>query len=301
MVTVLMSTYNGEKYVREQIESILKQKNIEVNILVRDDGSTDSTIDILKEYQLKYSNFKWYKGPNLGCGRSFFQLILDAPISEYYAFADQDDVWDDNKLKIAVDILERNNTDKPSLYCSTARPVDEDLNYLPMKKTNNIKPTFGIALTQAISPGCSYVFNFSLLTEFKKIGIGNIDIHDWAIFRVATAIDSFLYFDIYPHFSYRQHGNNVIGYQKSIIKHWTGRFKRFLSKDYRKIRYSMAKVIKEVYYEEMSCENKELVDIFTNYNSSISNRMKLVKSKDIRMLKKLDNIVFKILVILNFV
>lgn len=301
MISVLMSTYNGEKYIREQIDSILKQKGVEVSLLVRDDGSTDNTLEILNEYKNKNSNVEWYSNSNLGCGKSFYQLILDAPISDYYAFADQDDVWDSDKLLIAVSKLSSYTNNVPALYCSSARPVDENLNILPQRKSSPINLSLGIALTQAIAPGCTYVFNNLLLEEFKKLGIENIDIHDWALLRVVATVDGYVFFDTEPHFSYRQHENNVIGYQNSFIDFWKGRFKRFRNKDYRKIRYEMAFKIKDVYYNEMTDYNKSVLDTFINYNLSLKNKIKLIASRDIRMMKITDNIIFKLLVLLGLV
>lgn len=299
MITVLMSTYNGEKYLREQLDSILNQENVDVFLFIRDDGSKDSTVNILSEYKTKYSNVEFYTDENIGVAMSFYQLILDAPKSEYYAFADQDDVWDSNKLYHAVSILENNGDDIPALYCSGTRPVDKELNIIPYKKAKPINPTFGIALTQAIAPGCSYVFNSNLLNEFKKLGINNVDIHDWALFRVATALDSYIYYDINPLFSYRQHENNVIGARRSFIGHWIGRFNRFFNKDYRNIRSIMARKIKEAYYYDMSDANKKDLDIFVNYDSNFMNKLKLVKTKNIGMIKKTDNLIFKILVLIG--
>ena len=80
-------------YLKEQLDSILNQEQVDLTLLIRDDGSTDGTVNILKEYENLHGNIKWYSGTNLGCGKSFFQLVLDAPESDYYAFADQDDVW----------------------------------------------------------------------------------------------------------------------------------------------------------------------------------------------------------------
>lgn len=296
-----MSTYNGERYIHEQIDSILNQKGVEVSLLVRDDGSTDSTRDILNEYKNNNENVKWYSGTNLGCGRSFYQLIMDAPLSEYYAFADQDDVWDYDKLSIAISKIS-NYADKiPSLYCSSAKPVDEYLNVLPQRKLFAIKLTFGIALTQAIAPGCTYVFNNMLIEKFKKLGINNVDIHDWAILRVVTAVGGYVYYDTVPHICYRQHGNNVIGYQNSFIDHWKGRVKRFCNRDYRKIRHEMALKIKDVYYNDMTNNEKLIINLFVNYKLNINNKIKLLQSRDIKMVKKTDNLIFKILVLFSLV
>ena len=104
-VSVLMSTYNGEKYIREQIESILNQKKVKVHLLIRDDGSQDSTIEIVKEYANKYPNVSVYAGKNIGIGNSFMELLRNAPEADYYAFADQDDVWLDGKLERAIELI----------------------------------------------------------------------------------------------------------------------------------------------------------------------------------------------------
>ena len=116
IITVLMSTYNGEKYLREQIESILNQKNVRVQILVRDDGSTDHTHIILDEYQ-KNGKLNWYTGMNLKSSKSFMNLVTKAPETEYYAFCDQDDVWNNDKLYRAVNKLKSmGNMNIPRLY-----------------------------------------------------------------------------------------------------------------------------------------------------------------------------------------
>jgi glycosyltransferase involved in cell wall biosynthesis len=301
MITVLMSTYNGEMYLKEQLDSILNQEQVDLTLLIRDDGSTDGTVNILKEYENLHGNIKWYSGTNLGCGKSFFQLVLDAPESDYYAFADQDDVWDKDKLAIAISNIKGNSEGIPSLYCSAIRPVDSNLKLLPHKKARGIEPTFGIALAQAIAPGCSYVFNKSLLDKFKKMKIDDIDIHDWALFRVVTALDGYVYYDVEPHFSYRQHGNNVIGYQGSMFQHWVKRINRFKNNRHKQVRLKMAKNLKYVLYEEMSEKNKKIIDRFTDYEKGFIYKSKLIQSKDIKMLGLIDNFIFKILVLYNWI
>ena len=107
-ILVLMSTYNGEKYLKEQIDSILAQKNVEVTIQVRDDGSTDGTIRILEEYQ-KCGKLNWYSSTNMGPAKSFLDLVYNAPLKyDYYAFCDQDDYWKEDKLYKAIETVSEN-------------------------------------------------------------------------------------------------------------------------------------------------------------------------------------------------
>ena len=98
-ILVLMSTYNGEKYVDTQIKSVLNQKNVNVKIYIRDDGSSDKTVDIIKKYNDERITF--FEGQNKGATDSFFELIKKAPLDfDYYAFCDQDDYWEDNNYTV---------------------------------------------------------------------------------------------------------------------------------------------------------------------------------------------------------
>ena len=128
-ICVLLSTYNGEKYLREQLDSLVCQENVELKILIRDDGSKDSTLQILKEYSKKDARITYFVGNNVGPAQSFFDLIIKSPDADYYAFCDQDDVWDKDKLEIAVGFLEKEDNSKPNMYYSNLRIVDQNLRY----------------------------------------------------------------------------------------------------------------------------------------------------------------------------
>ena len=121
-IAVLMSTYNGERYLREQIDSILNQK-IEVcfDLIVRDDGSTDKTIEILKMYADAGKLF-FSIGKNVGAARGFVNLLHENPGYDYYAFSDQDDVWNEDKLKKGITAIQ--DIKKPALYCTNCELVD---------------------------------------------------------------------------------------------------------------------------------------------------------------------------------
>jgi rhamnosyltransferase len=299
MITILLSTYNGEKYLRDQLDSIFGQIKVDFILVVRDDGSKDSTIDILEEYKRKHSNLTFFAGKNLGSTKSFYKLILEAPDSDYYAFADQDDFWDKDKLYTAICKLNVADNSIPSLYFSSIRPVDHNLKPISYKINKKTLPTLGIVLTQSLGPGCSFVFNKKLLEKFRKLGAENIDIHDWALLRVASALDSYIYYDDIPHFSYRQHSNNQIGSQHTFLINWYGRFKRFFKKDLQNIRIKMAMKIKEKYYTEMSLKNRRILDLFLNYNSTISNKFSFLRTNEVRMINNFDNFIFKILILFN--
>ena len=133
-ISVCMATYNGEKYVEEQIKSILNQTSVNVTLLIRDDGSKDRTRTILQKYAENNSNIDLRLEQNIGCCRSFYRLAKIArdeyPDYDYFAFADQDDVWDSDKLETAVSMTSHLDKDKPFLYGSNYRLVDQDLNFI---------------------------------------------------------------------------------------------------------------------------------------------------------------------------
>ena len=130
-VLVMMSTYNGGRYLREQLNSILIQKGIALDIMIRDDMSTDDTKSILDEYKKKNKNISVIYGKNVGACQSFFELMKNAKLKyNYYAFCDQDDVWMDDKLITGINRLSDVKNDKPSLYYSGQTIVDDNLDYV---------------------------------------------------------------------------------------------------------------------------------------------------------------------------
>ena len=124
-----MSTYNGEEFVAEQMDSILNQTYKNIEIVVRDDGSKDSTTKIIKEYQKKYKNIKLYEGENLGFIKSFFEL-LKLVEADYYAYADQDDIWIENKIELAVNSLNKLDDSKPNMAFGNSDYYNENMQFI---------------------------------------------------------------------------------------------------------------------------------------------------------------------------
>lgn len=125
-IAVLMSTFNGEKYLDAQLQSIFNQKDVDVSVYVRDDGSSDSTLSILSRWS-QSSPLSYYQGDqNVEPQRSFLELIQNAPNCQYYAFSDQDDIWMDDKLITAVQKLQQST--REALFMSTYDVVDKSLN-----------------------------------------------------------------------------------------------------------------------------------------------------------------------------
>lgn len=207
-VQVLMSTYNGEKFLDEQIRSIVAQKGVEVSILVRDDGSTDSTTAILDKWQAS-GVLSWYSGKNLRSALSFMHLLCNAPDADFYAFCDQDDFWLPEKLANAVEKLEP-HAGEYALYMSSLTLTDAGLNVYGEMKINHLL-TPGEAVVTNPATGCTMVFNRRLKDFVAQRSPATLLMHDDWVYKACIFMGGFVYADQRSFIYYRQHGNNVVG------------------------------------------------------------------------------------------
>ena len=162
-VEVLMSTYNAMKFGAEQLSSILNQEGVEVQLRVRDDGSTDGTQQWL-DVEATKGQLVWWQGENLKPARSFMELLAKADEdAEYYAFADQDDIWLADKLSAAVSRMEKDK-EVPALYFSRTQPVNEHMEPL-QALTFTPRVTFGEALMCHLATGHTMVAATNYLFE----------------------------------------------------------------------------------------------------------------------------------------
>lgn len=224
-VAVLMSTYNGEKYLKEQIESILNQQEVEITLLIRDDGSIDNTVSIIEEYKRSNKNIELTVGDNIGVGNSFMQLVYNAgDYYDYYAFADQDDVWKKNKIVKAIEMISDYNT--PACYCSNQLLVDKSGKCMRERHSGIIDTGYMQILCDNKVTGCTMVWNLvlqqHLIDPIRRPSkeVLHKRIHDVWVSMVASTIGDIIY-DENSYIFYRQHENNVVGVEKSsIINEW---------------------------------------------------------------------------------
>lgn len=219
-VVVLISTYNGEKYIVEQINSILEQEyEGMITIQVRDDGSTDRTIDVIKNITCPHNRRLYInKGKNKGPQKSFLTLIKNAKDADYYFFSDQDDIWLRHKISEAVAKMP-NHTNTPVCYCSNYYLTNTDL--VILKNGIDEKPLFqplSILFYNKI-PGCVMGFNRTLMDLLKRIDVNNVMMHDSYVLAFCSVVGEIIYDDkctIY----HRIHEGNVIGDgHKKIVPH----------------------------------------------------------------------------------
>ncbi len=305
-VQVLLSTYNGEKYIREQLDSILAQKDVEVSVLIRDDGSTDSTIDIVGEYCSKNSAIKLIKGSNMGACRSFFELFKKADNNyDYYALADQDDYWYEDKLSVACSKLAGldNKDNKPLLYCCEADITDENLNTSGKDDRNENsehstfpikKPGFGNALIENIARGGSVVFNSTLLGMVRIDAPTDCYMHDWWLYLIATCFGKTVY-DNRAYYKYRQHKDNVLGATTSK----TGIVKRRLSQSKTNKGHVSRQATAFGKLYEVPEKKKIQLDVIAGYQDSFKQRVRGLSGKYLYRQSKSDNMMFRMLFLSN--
>jgi len=227
-VAVLLSTYNGERYLNEYLQSLNEQEWRDITLFVRDDGSSDKTLQILKKFQ-RTKNFTFLILPSddhLGAAQSFFHLLDGAGDGfEYYAFSDQDDVWLPGKISRAVNKLKPISKDVPALYCSRLEYVDEELNHLKWS-TIPRRIGFGNAIVENIAAGCTIVINKSARSIILSCLPSKCLMHDWWCYLTVICFGQIV-FDENSGIKYRLHGSNRIGAATTFADNISRRFKRF--------------------------------------------------------------------------
>lgn len=300
---VLLSTYNGEKYLKEQLNSLISQDLKSDKILIRDDGSSDSTLEIIKYYADNYSFIEYYQGENLGPAKSFFELINKAKGYDYYSLCDQDDVWFKDKLKVAISNLNKyRNENIPLLYASKFTMTDENLNPLDAKISELYNyHDFAHALLYTSAPGCTMVFNNAAREKIIKYDINKeyLIIHDSIIHKVVTMFGKMI-LDEKSYMYYRQHSNNQIGLPTTKYQQFVLRIKRFFKKENTNIRSDLAKSLLNVYGNEITSDKRELLEIVANYRENKKCKKKLLTLKEFKT-GTINDLFFMILVLTNYI
>lgn len=299
-VLVLLSTYNGEKYIETQLNSILRQENVEVTLLIRDDKSKDGTLGILESYAAKYpGKVNVVSGENLGCTGSFISLMKMAakayPNFKYYAFADQDDVWMPEKLYAGVSALDR-ITNPIRLYYCHPKLVDDNLCPLPQHPINALN-TLEEAFILQPCIGCSMIFSPSVLQQAAQVDYKKIVIHDAWTYKVALVLGGTIIQDKTPHILYRQHSSNTIGGSQSIKNKLHRRINKFIGS--RRIKSEQARLLRETYADIIPEHNLNILHILSTYRNDIGKKIKLLFSNRFKSCKPGHNLMFKFAILFN--
>lgn len=271
-VCVLMSTYNGEHYVEEQISSIAAQDEVSVFLKVRDDGSSDRTIEITSNSAEKYGIDCFIeRGSNLGFLDSFEKLLLEAEGHDYYAFSDQDDVWDSRKLKIAVRALE-GSKETPALYASSVVITDENLS--PISRNDFPGFTYSIRseFVRHRLAGHTMVWNDSLQKKIRAIGRLSAWSHDQHIVLAGLLSSAALYLDSASYVKHRRLPGSITPGGGSPMKRIRHELEMTLNVSGKFDRCTLATELLEL-RTKLGREDIEFLRSVTSYKQSFASRI----------------------------
>ncbi len=306
-ILILMSTFNGVKYIKEQLDSIRLQQDEDVSLLIRDDGSKDESLDIITNYIIKHPDFniELIKGENVGFALSFTKLLYIAyqkyengETFDYYAFADQDDVWLPEKLYRASQMLDNiNQRNKPITYCSNTTLVRSNLSVIGNNfRSHNILKTKESAVVQNIATGCTMVFNIQAVETYVTHPLKVIKVHDFYMYQLCTYLGEVI-FDFNSYILYRQHGNNQIG-KPSLLKRWKKRILKIGHYNDHELEMQSRYLLDALSYEMSENDNK-LISKVAFYKKNMRSRLNLLFDNKIHKQTFEQNFFYKFKIILG--
>ena len=234
-VAILLCTYNGAAFLRQQLDSLIYQTYQNVIICASDDGSNDDTLNILNEYRNRIGKDKFLiiSGPRKGYANNFIHnLRCHINQAEFFCFCDQDDIWYPTKIQVGIDFISIKK-DEPSLYCSRTEIIKANGSSVGFSEYKEIVPCFENALCQSIAGGNTMIFNRNLAMLFQDIESQlQIPSHDWLTYLLVTAAGGYIVYDRNAYIGYRQHDMNEVGDNKGVISK-VRRVLAFLNGSYR--------------------------------------------------------------------
>jgi glycosyltransferase involved in cell wall biosynthesis len=299
-IAVLLSSYNGAQFIRAQLDSILRQIGVDISLFIRDDGSTDDTTTILMEYANTYSNIFVELGQNVGVFNSFMSLLKQADgYFDYFSFADQDDIWKEEKLLTAVKHLKNVPNHEPAMYYGRLEYTDEFLNILGFSQIPQ-NTGFYNALVQNQATGCTIVLNRNarevICSSIPKWAL----MHDWWCYLVVSAFGKVIYDEI-PMIYYRKHGKNVTPATPIFVLELWSRVKRWLGdgKITKKVT-DQAEEFNILFGIKLSDEYSILLNNYLNIRKSgLFKRIRYIYNMPVKRNTAFDNFILKILITLG--
>ncbi len=263
-IAILLCTYNGARFLPAQLASLAAQTFTDWQLFVSDDGSSDDTLAIVSAHKdrLGAAPVQIRKGPCQGFVKNFLSLACDPVLAfDYYAYCDQDDVWQPDKLERAVERLSNVRPDVPAMYCSRTMLIDEQGRTLGYSRAYRRKPGFHNALVQSLASGNTIVLNEAARRLLMVCGSdAKIPSHDWWTYLLVSSAGGEVYYDQAPQVQYRMHGQNVIGTNTGLRNRIRrlymlsrGRFTRWTE---------MHVAALEPFRPHMTPENRALFDLF---------------------------------------
>jgi glycosyltransferase involved in cell wall biosynthesis len=217
-VVILLATRNGAGFIREQLESFRIQTHSNWELLVSDDGSTDGTVELIENFAARVpQRVTILPGPRQGFWQNFLSLVRAEQLTAdrddvLFAYSDQDDVWNAEKLGRAVAWLGAAANQIPALYFSRTELIEEDGEPAGLSPLFKRRPCFRNALVQNIGGGNTMVFNRAALAVLRSTAADTQMVsHDWWTYQVITGVGGVSHYDPWPSLKYRQHAQNLVG------------------------------------------------------------------------------------------
>lgn len=261
LITILMCTHNGARFLAEQLLSITQQSHRNWRLMVSDDGSTDRTLEILAQFQASTNSHRVNirEGPRRGHVRNYLELTSDATVNgDFFAFCDQDDIWEPDKLARALDWLTKVPLSVPALYCSRTRYVDVVGRDIGFSRLFTGVPCFSNALVQSIAGGNTMVFNEAARGLIHRCKMKDAPAHDWLLYLLVSATESAIKYDPYPSVRYRLHEDNVLGHPD-----WLARLDMLLNNRFRNLVAENLAIL-NAFRPYMSAHNRAVLDEFSS-------------------------------------
>ena len=285
-VTVLLTTFNGVRFLEEQLTSLFGQQGVEIEIMVNDDGSTDGTMEILFRWKAKGFNISISQSRGLGPTRAFLTLLQSCDEKQFVAFCDQDDVWVEDKLTRQL----RSLVDPTPMMSTCLRLyIDETGNVIGKSKNLRNPPSFLNATFENIAPGNTILLNNAAIKVINELQNPAIFHYDSWIYLLISAFGKVVF--VPSHFvKYRIHSNNSVGLRKNSIEASTGALKNYLNQQ---------KYLVEMKSEFLSPDQLDHVTSISSFVSEVSFRKKLSMLSKIKIGRqsKLDELLVKFLLL----
>lgn len=219
-IVILLASFNGARHIAEQLESFTAQTHQNWELVVSDDGSTDRTVEIVREFARGVpQKVSVIKGPRKGFWQNFLSLVKrEGPLdAQLFAFSDQDDIWLPGKLEGAAKWLAAGAADEPRLYFTRTALIEEDGKPAGLSPMFKRQPSFRNALVQNIGGGNTMVMNRAAKLLLAQAPCdARLIAHDWWTYQVVTGAGGAAFYDSVPSVKYRQHGRNLIGSNRGL-------------------------------------------------------------------------------------
>lgn len=303
-VNILMSTYNGQQFLAEQIRSIQDQSYTDWTLFIRDDGSSDNTKEILKDFERQDSRIHLIdsdKSDNLGVIKSFHKLV-NHDKADYYFFSDQDDVWLPNKLELSLKEAQNYLVDLPLMVYMDLKVVNQDLEIMTesmvKSQSHHANTELVQELTENTVTGGVAMINHALAEMWQETD--DILMHDWYLALLASAFGNLVFID-QPGELYRQHSDNVLG-ARTLSK----RFKKWIRPHilfavYWDLIKNSQKQARHLLQMPLSQSNRELIEAFvTIMDKPMLERFRILRKYGLRKNKAFHTLVFTTLIVTKF-